>query len=48
MNIYTNMSTIPENFVKIGLVVSKISMLQAIVKKRRREEDNERSYRTKT
>jgi len=32
--------------VKIGLVVSEISMLQAIVKKG--EENDERSYRTKT
>jgi len=30
---HTNMPTIPENLVKIGLVVSEISMLQAIVKK---------------
>ena len=30
------MSTIPENLVKIGLVVSKISLLQAIVKKEER------------
>jgi len=33
MNIYTNMSTNHENLVKIGLVVSEISLLQAIVKK---------------
>jgi len=33
MKIYTNMSTISENLVKIGLVVSEISLLQAIVKK---------------
>jgi len=31
------MSTIPENFVKIGLVVSEISLLQAIVKKKKKE-----------
>jgi len=30
------MSTIPENFVKIGLVVSEISLLQAVVKKEER------------
>jgi len=36
LNIYTNMSTVPENLVKIGVVVSEISLLQAIVKKRRR------------
>jgi len=29
----TNMSTIPENLVEIGLVVSEISLLQSIVKK---------------
>jgi len=34
MNIYTNVSTTPENLVKIGPVVSEISLLQAIVKKR--------------
>jgi len=34
LNIYTNMSTIPENLVKISLVVSEISLLQAIVKDR--------------
>jgi len=39
VNIYTNMSTIRENLVKIGLVVSEISLLQAIVKK---EDDDER------
>jgi len=33
----TNMSTIPENLVKIGLVVSEISLLQAIVKKKKKE-----------
>ena len=31
------MFTIPENLVKIGLVVSEISLLQAIVKKGKRE-----------
>jgi len=39
LNIYTNMSTIPENLVKIGLVVSEISLIQAIVKKKRKEEE---------
>jgi len=33
LNIYTNTYTIPENLVKISLVVSEISLLQAIVKK---------------
>jgi len=33
LNIYANMSTIPENLVKIGVLVSQISLLQAIVKK---------------
>jgi len=32
-NIYSNMSINPENLVKIGLVGSAISLLQAIVKK---------------
>jgi len=36
LNIYTNMYTVPGNLVKTGLVVSEISLLQAIVKKRRR------------
>ena len=36
LNMYTNMPTTPENFVKIGLVVSEISLLQAIVKKERK------------
>jgi len=42
LNIYTNISTTPENVVKIGLVVSEISLLQVIVKKRRknRKESN--------
>jgi len=31
------MSTIPENLVKIGLVVPEISLLQATIKKRRRK-----------
>jgi len=31
------MSTIPENLVKVGLVVSEISLLQAIVKKDERQ-----------
>jgi len=36
LNIYTNMSTNPENLVKNGLLVSEISLLQAIVKKEER------------
>jgi len=39
LNIYSNMSINPENLVKIGLVVSEISLIQVIVKK----EDDERS-----
>jgi len=35
MNIYSRMSTNPENLVKIGLVGSEISLLQAIVKKQK-------------
>ena len=34
----TNMSTIPENLVKIGLAVFEISLLQAIVKEEEEEE----------
>jgi len=34
-NIYTNTSTIPENLAKIGLVVSEISLPQAIVRKKK-------------
>jgi len=45
LNIYTNMSTISQNLVKIGLVVSEISLLQAIVKK---DDDDERSNRSIT
>jgi len=37
LNIYTNMSTIAENL-KIDLLVSEISLLQAIVKKMKEEE----------
>jgi len=40
MNIYTNMSTIPENLVKIGLLVSEIALLQAIVKREEEEKSN--------
>jgi len=36
LNIYTNMSTNPENLVKIALAGSEISLLQAIVKKERK------------
>ena len=32
LNIYSHMSTNPENLVKIGLVGSEITVLQAIVK----------------
>jgi len=39
------MSTNPENLVKIGLAVSEISLLQAIVKK---EDDDERNNRNET
>ena len=37
LNTYTNISTIPENLVKIGLVVSEIPLLQAIVKIRKKK-----------
>ena len=36
----TNMSTIPENLVKIGLVFSEICLRQAIVKKEKKKESN--------
>jgi len=39
------MSTSPENLVKIGLVVSEISLLQTIVRK---EDGDNRSNRSKT
>jgi len=39
LNIHANMSTISENLVKIGLVVSEISLLQAIVKKKTKEHE---------
>jgi len=42
LNIYPNTSSIPENLVKIGLVVSEISSLQAIVKKKERKKEEER------
>jgi len=35
------MSTISENLLKIGLVVSEISLLQAIVKKKERKKGKE-------
>jgi len=35
------MSTIPENLVKMGLVVSEISLLKAIVKKEERKNRKE-------
>jgi len=37
MNIYSRMSTNPENLVKIDLVGSEISLLQALVKKKQKE-----------
>jgi len=37
VNIYIDMSTNSENLVKIGPVVSEISLLQVIVKKRKRK-----------
>jgi len=37
LNIYTKMSTIRENLVKIGLVVSEISLLQTIIEKEERK-----------
>jgi len=37
LNIYTNMPIIPENLVKIGIVVSEISLLQAIVEEEERK-----------
>jgi len=39
-HLYTNMSTSPENFVKNGLAVSEISLLQAVVKKEKKERKN--------
>jgi len=42
LNIYTNISTSPGNLVKIGLVVSDISLLQAIVKKKMMIKEEER------
>ena len=42
LNIYTNMYTIPENWVKIGLVVSEISLPQAIFKKRKKRKKEEK------
>jgi len=35
-----NMSTSPYSLVKISLVVSEISLLQAIIKKRKKKESN--------
>jgi len=45
LNIYSQMSTKAENLVKIGLVVSEISLLQAIVKK---EDDEKESNSSRT
>jgi len=39
LNICTNMSTTPENMVKIGLVDFEIPLLPAIVKKEEKEEE---------
>jgi len=36
LNIYTNVSTIPENLEKTGLIVFDISLLQAMLKKKER------------
>jgi len=38
LNIYSHMSTNPENLVKIGLLVSEISLLQAILIKEEKKE----------
>jgi len=43
LNIYTNVSTTPKKLVKIGLVVSEISLLQAIVKKRKKKNESNTS-----
>ena len=45
LNIYTNMSTNSENLVKIGLVVSEISLLQAIVKKEKKKKVTEAKHK---
>jgi len=42
LNIYTNMSTVPGNLAKIGLVVSEIFLPQAIVKKKMMMKEEER------
>jgi len=39
------MSTNPENLVKIGLVVSEISLLQAIVKKEKKKKVTEAKHK---
>jgi len=44
LNVYTNMSTIPENLVKIGRLVSEMSLLQAIVKKEREKKVIQQHY----
>jgi len=41
LNVYTNMYTIPEKLVKIGLVVSEISLPQAIFKKKKKKRKKE-------
>ena len=45
LNIYTNMSTNPENLVTIGLVVSEISLLQATVKKEKTKKVTEAKHK---
>jgi len=39
LQMYTNTYTTPEKLTKIGLVVSEISLLQAIVKKEKKKKD---------
>jgi len=46
LNIYIDMSTNPENLMKIDTVVSEISLLQAVVKKE--ERTKKESNRSKT
>ena len=42
LNIYSHMSTNPENLVKIGEVCSEISLLRAIVRKKDDEDDEKK------
>jgi len=46
LNIYSHMTTNPENLVKVGLVDSEISLLQAIVKKDDGDEKERNSSKT--